>query len=440
MFTWRNTMQQNEHRDTREAYTIYFPETTFLGRVFVVPSGDDPVQQYLWFPEFPAQGPVIVPANHRAVLVYEGDTIAPLTTLRPDDIDELHLYKWHQNVSPAGYRGRLDDTELSYLAHLSGVRRLYLSRIEVAPQAFSQLQTLTHITDMLLVGGEYDDTLFPVLEKMTHLEALAVNDTAMTFTDEDVARLQHLPHLQRLCGFGIADDLMPVLSQFPALRSLDLSDCGVTNKGLRSCRDMPYLEELNLGMSYNIGNNGMRHLCVIASLRNLNLFDLAGVTNAGLAALQELPNLQQLYLGGTRITDRGIGHLRGMSRLDVLELPDTITDSGLRVLSALPSLRVLSIRLNSALTNTGLAVIGKCPVLQVLDLSETAIGDDGLLLLRDIPHLTVLDLWGTPVSDVGLVHLHHHRRLQHLIVKDTRVTDKGIAALQEALPQCYIVS
>lgn len=432
-------MPRNTYRDSHTAYTIHFPAETSLGQVAIVPCGDDPVQQHLWVPEFPAQGAVTIPANHRAILVYEGDTIAPLTTLRPDDIDELHLSKWDQNVSPSGYRGRLDDTELDYLAYLSGVRGLHLSRIAIAPHVFPQVQILTHITDVSLVGGEYDDTLIPMLEKMVHLEALTVDDTAMTFTNEGVARLQHLPHLQRLRGFGIADDLMPVLSQFPALRNLDLSDCGVTNKGLRSCRDMPYLEDLHLGMSYGIGNSGMRHLRGLASLRSLNLSDLAGVTNAGLAALQELPNLQRLYLWGTRISDRGIEHLQGMPSLDVLEMPDTITDTGLRVLSALPSLRILSVRFNRALTNAGLAVIGKCRTLQVLDLSETAIGDEGLVFLRDLPHLTVLYLWGTPMSDAGLAQLHEHTALRHLIVKRTRVTTKGIAALQEALPYCHIV-
>ncbi|NJL54041.1 hypothetical protein HC928_01995 [bacterium] len=422
-----------------EAHTISFPEETSLGHIIVVPRGDDPVQHALWVPMFAAQGIVTIPAHHRVILVYDGDTLAPLTTIAPAAIDKLRLLRPPTTSTGAeGYRGTLDGAEWEYLAHLSGLRRLTLSRVEIDPLTFAQFQSLTHITDLVLEGGEYDDTLFPVLSAMQHLEVLAVDDTAMTFTNEAVAQLQNLSTLHTLSGFGFTNELVAILARFPALRRLDLSDGGVTNKGLEACRTMPHLEALDLAMSYDIGNKGMRHLQTNTTLRRLDLRDLVRVTNAGLASLQKLPNLQQVWLSGTGVTDRGMAQIRAMPTLEVLELPDTITDEALGVLTALPNLRVLSLRMNTALTRVGLIAVTQCPTLQVLDLSDTTINDEGIAVLTALPQLTVLDLWGTPVSDVALAHLYGHPTLRHLIVTNTQVTERGIAALQEALPQCKI--
>jgi Leucine-rich repeat (LRR) protein len=431
-------MQQNRQAQACETSTIHFPEDISLGRVFVMPQGDDPVQQHLWVPEFSAQGAIVVPANHRTVLVFNGSTLAPLQYLPSDAIDELRLLKPHRNVSEVGYSGRLDSDELAYLARLSGLCALVLSRVGIEQHGRHQFQNLTHITDLSLVGGEFDDTIFPMLESLDHLQVLSIDDTAMDHLN--LARLQRLPHLHALWGFRPGDELMPIVARFPALRSLDLSEGGVTNKGMIHCQHMPQLETLYLMMSEDVGNSGIRHLRTVSHLRILNLTEVPSVTNAGLAALQELPKLQQLYLLGTRISDRGMAHLKEMPTLEVLELPGTITDAGLRILPSLPTLRVLSLRTNIEITDECLVAVGACPTLQVLDLSETTINDAGLAYLRDISQLMVLDLWNTPVSDEGLAHLHVHTMLRHVIVRGTQVTKTGIAALREALPQCVIVA
>jgi hypothetical protein len=430
-------MQQNRQVQTREPYTIHFPEDISLGRGFVMPQGNDPVQQRLWVPAFSAQGAIVVPANHRTVLVFNGSTLAPLQHLPPDAIDELRLLKPHRNISEMGYSGRLDSNELAYLARLSGLRALDLRRVGIEQHARHQFQNLTHITDLSLVGGEFDDTIFPMLESLDHLHVLSIDDTAMDHLN--LARLQRLPHLHTLWGFRPGDALMPIVTRFPALRSLDLGEGGVTNRGLIHCQHMSQLEELSLMMNEDVGNSGIRHLRTVSPVRILNLTEVPSVTNAGLAAVQDLPDLQQLYVLGTRIRDRGMVHLERMPTLEVLELPATITDAGLRILPSLPTLRVLSLRTNIAITDESLVAVGACPTLQVLDLSETTINDAGLAYLRDIPQLMVLDLWNTPVSDAGLAHLHGHTMLRHVIVKGTQVTAHGIAALQEALPHCKIV-
>jgi hypothetical protein len=63
-----------------------------------------------------------------------------------------------------------------------------------------------------------------------------------------------------------------------------------------------------------------------------------------LAALQP-DDLQYLQLSGTRVTNAGLSHLRGLTGLRVLWLYDTpISDAGLVHLQELTGLRVLNLR------------------------------------------------------------------------------------------------
>ena len=72
--------------------------------------------------------------------------------------------------------------------------------------------------------------------------------------------------------------------------------------------------------------------------------------------------------------------------------------------------------------------------------AATHITDAGLVHLKGLTTLEVLWLDGSPITDAGLANLKGLTRLGTLMLKDTQVTDKGVKQLQEALPNCEIIS
>lgn len=83
----------------------------------------------------------------------------------------------------------------------------------------------------------------------------------------------------------------------------------------------------------------------------LNVSPQASTDLAPLSALQA-EDVQYLQLSGTRVTNAGLSHLRGLTGLRVLWLYDTrISDAGLVHLQGLTGLRVLNLR--STLVSSG---------------------------------------------------------------------------------------
>jgi uncharacterized membrane protein len=105
------------------------------------------------------------------------------------------------------------------------------------------------------------------------------------------------------------EDLAKLGPVMPALVSLDLSSCTVTD-------------------------NGAKLLKNAAELRSLRLSE-TGVTDAGLDVLAGLPKLESLNLYGTQVTNDGILKLAGLANLKKLYLWQTkVDDAGLQVLKA----------------------------------------------------------------------------------------------------------
>ncbi|MEE3371248.1 MAG: hypothetical protein VX346_18080, partial [Planctomycetota bacterium] len=90
------------------------------------------------------------------------------------------------------------------------------------------------------------------------------------------------------------------------------------------------------------------------------------------------------------------------------------------------------------ITDVGLVHLVGLTKLERLSLSETQITDAGLIYLKGLSGLQNLSLSGTQVTDAGLVHLKGLTKLQMLHLGDTQITDAGVAELQQALPNCRI--
>jgi len=138
------------------------------------------------------------------------------------------------------------------------------------------------------------------------------------------------------------------------------------------------------------------------------------------ALLPRLPRLRQLRIGSP-IGDTGLSHMALIASLRVLNLPrGEFTDDGLRGLAALPDLELLRFH-SPHVTDRGMRSIANFPSLRFLHLIDVPITDDGLRHLEGFQQLESLYLDGCRCTDDGirrllksLPQLHLHRDQLHL--------------------------
>ncbi|MEX2120576.1 MAG: hypothetical protein WD847_13360 [Pirellulales bacterium] len=163
------------------------------------------------------------------------------------------------------------------------------------------------------------------------------------------------------------------------------------------------------------------------------------LTDHDLAVFNDLPHVRVLDLRNTPgISDDGLAHLAGLSKLESLSLDRTaVAGHGLRHLRRLPNLQHLGLAA-TPLTDAGLAELRCHKRLQSLDLTATRITDKGLSILPRLISLQRLQLAQTGITDAGLEHLWRLTGLKQLSIRATNGTAHGVAALRYALPGCSI--
>jgi Leucine-rich repeat (LRR) protein len=156
------------------------------------------------------------------------------------------------------------------------------------------------------------------------------------------------------------------------------------------------------------------------------------VTDAGLEHLKGLANLKTLFLADTQVTAAGLEHLKGLTKLRVLYLGDTqVTDAGLVHLKGLTKLEYLNLS-RTQVTDAGLEHLKGLTSLESLGLFSNQITDAGLVHLKGLTKLKELDLYGTKVTDAGLVHLKGMQLMALKIPHDAK-TDLGLKHYLAAL-------
>ena len=208
------------------------------------------------------------------------------------------------------------------------------------------------------------------------------------------------------------------------LRILILDGTQVTDAGLACLKGLTQLQELDV-YQFAVSEEGFARLPAFATQTQVTL-DLPQfqspprppdfkITDAGLAHIKGLTRLQRLWLVNAPVTDAGLAHLKGLAQLRELEINGTkITDAGLTHFQGLSQLAFLS-------------------------LNDTKVGDAGLVHLQGLCQLISLRLDDTKITDAGLVYLQGLSQLQELHIANTKVTEQGVKKLQQALPNCKIV-
>jgi hypothetical protein len=165
------------------------------------------------------------------------------------------------------------------------------------------------------------------------------------------------------------------------------------------------------------------------------MLNQTSVSDAGLPHLKGLTKLEHLYLGYSQVTDAGLFHLKGLTNLSALDLAGTqVTDSGLVHLKGLSNLTALSLIESTDVTGAGFVHLNGLTKLSIVNLRRTQFTDAGLGHLKALTNLTSPDLMDTRVTDAGLAHLKALTKLSQLVLVGTQVTDSGMNDLKRALP------
>jgi hypothetical protein len=91
-------------------------------------------------------------------------------------------------------------------------------------------------------------------------------------------------------------------------------------------------------------------------------------------------------------------------------------------------------------TDADMAQLKQLSDVRAVGVSNTNIADGGLEHLKGLTNLVYLDVKNTIITDDGLLHLKEFAKLEYLNLSGTNVTDEGVKKLQQALPNCKIIS
>ncbi|MDR1140671.1 MAG: hypothetical protein LBL62_03195 [Planctomycetaceae bacterium] len=146
---------------------------------------------------------------------------------------------------------------------------------------------------------------------------------AEDFTDDDIAGLYKLPHLQ----------------------SLNLLVCNtITNTGLKRLKTFSDLRSLEIS-SNKIEDDGLKFIGNLNKIERLSLIGCSRITDAGIKELKRISALKKLNIAGCNMTDAVISTLNTFSLLETLSLLGNkdITAEAIVKLNALKNLRILNV-------------------------------------------------------------------------------------------------
>lgn len=164
--------------------------------------------------------------------------------------------------------------------------------------------------------------------------------------------------------------LAMIAEKFPALESLTLSDCGLTDGDFSSLGKLKSLTSLSMSNNYGMTSKSFAFISELKSLRNLSLDYCVELPDEAIAAISKSASIESLNLGSCKkLTAEGTLHLSAMTTLKYLNFHGAkLPDAAVKNLTKLKSLSSLDLAL-SLVTDETLAEIATLPNLKRLNLA-----------------------------------------------------------------------
>ena len=262
---------------------------------------------------------------------------------------------------------------------------------------------------------------------------------------------RRIKHVQIL---SISKSLRHVIEGMPDLESLNLSGCyheTDAELGRAFSVKLPRLTELNLSLCKQINDQSLKN--ITEQVPNLTMLELGGctnITNDGLIVLAtDLPKLKKLNIRSCNaISDVGIGFLTGAGYKDrggtldleclVLQDCQKLADASLKYISVgLSKLKSINLSFCGNITDTSLRFLSNMPSLRELNLrSCDNISDIGIgYLAEGGSAITSLDIsFCERIEDQAMIHVSQGLfNLKCLSLNACSITDDGIAKLVKSV-------
>ena len=178
-----------------------------------------------------------------------------------------------------------------------------------------------------------------------------------------------------------------------------LDHAKVTASALPHLEALPDLKGVYLDKT-QATDEGMRHIGGLKKLEVLMIWDTSEITDVGASHLKNLTKLKCLHLSNSRISDKSLKTFSQIPRLEDLSLQGSqFSDEGLAYVKDMRQLKRLGIGLgnNRKITDEGLIHLKGLTRLQTLDLQQTAVTAKGLEHLTGLKSLK----WILVTGEIG---------------------------------------
>lgn len=254
--------------------------------------------------------------------------------------------------------GPFTNSGMASLAKLDGLFGLgffwHVSRL--TPDGLAPLAELPNLGALGCMDELCNDTAMRHVAAIPRLRHLQAQGTVAT--DDGFAALSASKTIEHIWGRGcpnLRGRGFSALASMPALQGLAVSCKFVDDAALAALPTFPALRWL---IPMDVSDAGFRHVGRCVSLEKLTCMYCRDTGDATTEHLTGLTHLAEYYAGETRITDRSLEILGGISSLEVIELSACkwITDAGLAHIARLPRLRRVSVDETARVSRVGLAV------------------------------------------------------------------------------------
>lgn len=232
-----------------------------------------------------------------------------------------------------------------------------------------------------------------------------------------------------LKGKNVTDNRISQISKIKSVKSLEIIDANVTDRGIQELATLGKLRELHIWNCPLVTEQCLPAIGAIVSLESLSLGGLPSLRIAELGHLPALPNLDSLQLSDVPISAdviRWISECRSLTNLGLVRCG--ITDQAITPLSRLQYLRGIDFSGND-ISGVTLGCMHAQPRMH-LYLRNCPVTDEGLGIIAQVYNdLKILDVSGTDISDAGLEHIGRLEQLDELKICFTSITDAGFARL-----------
>lgn len=238
------------------------------------------------------------------------------------------------------------------------------------------------------------------------------------WSDDDIKKINGLPHLQRLgFGLGFTDHQLSLLNGLSEVTNVGTNGANFTDVGIKAFTQFKKLQ----GIAFfhpgkSLTGTGLAALAELPDFGNLTVGGTYAFGNDGVAAIATLPHMKSLRIGHTGADVEGISKLKQLAGLTSISIGQH--------LSYTPPV--------ASLSEATIPVLLSMKSLESISLSEAKFSLNTLRQLKDLPKLKHLILDAVIISETDLAELR--KELPNVQIKYTPPGDANLKRLKALFP------